>query len=60
MFKKPEHFKIYFLLFLIVLFNRGCTDVVFGTDRGEEMRTQRVVGGPCEYKSYRGIATITS
>lgn len=60
MFKKPEHFKIYFLLFLIVLFNQSCTDVVSGTDRGEEMRTQRVVGGPCEYKSYRGIATITS
>ncbi len=58
--KKPDHFKMYFLLFLIVLFTNGCTDVISGTDRGEEMRTQRVVGGLCEYKSYRGIATITS
>ena len=58
--KKSNHFKYIFLLFLIVLFNQGCTDVISGTDRGEKMRTQRVVGGPCEYKSYRGIATITS
>ena len=60
MFKKLDHFKIYFVLFLIVLFTQGCTDVVSGTDRGEKMQTQRVVGGPCEYKSYGGIATITS
>ena len=58
--KKLNHFKYIFLLLLIVLFNQGCTDVISGTDMGEEMRTQRVVGGPCEYKSYRGIATITS
>lgn len=59
MFKKPDHFKVYFLLFLIVLFTQSCTDVVSGTNRGEAMRTQRVVGGPCEYKFYRGVATIT-
>ncbi|MBW2630248.1 MAG: hypothetical protein JRC90_00545 [Deltaproteobacteria bacterium] len=58
--RRLNHSKVYFLLLLIVLLNQGCTDVVSGTDRGEEMRTQRVVGGPCEYKSYRGIATITS
>jgi hypothetical protein len=58
--KKLNHFKYIFLLFLIVLFNQACTDVVSGTDRGEEMRTQRVVGGPCEYKAYRGYAKILS
>ncbi|MBW2543982.1 MAG: hypothetical protein JRD43_00640 [Deltaproteobacteria bacterium] len=58
--RELNYFKIYFLLFLIVLLNQSCADVVSGTDRCEAMRTQRVVGGPCEYKSYRGIATITS
>ena len=57
---KSNHFESFLLLALAVLLTQGCTDVVSGTDRGEEMRTQRVVGGLCEYKSYRGIATITS
>lgn len=58
--KKSNHFKYFFLLFLIALLNQSCTDVISGTDRGEEMRTQKGVGGLCKYKSYRGIATITS
>jgi len=60
MLEKSNHFELFLLLALGVLLTQGCTDVVSGTDRGEEMRTQRVVGGLCEYKSYRGIATITS
>ena len=58
--RRLNHFNYILLLLLIVLFNQGCADVVSGTDRGEETRRQRVLGGPCEYKSYRGVATITS
>ena len=60
MLKRLNYFETFLLLILVVLFNQGCTDGVCGTNKGKEMGAHRVVGGRCEYKAYRGIATITS
>ncbi len=60
MFVKSDRFKLFFLLVLAVLFGQGCTDGACSADKGKEMGTHRVVGGRCEYKSYKGVATITS
>ncbi len=51
---------LYTVFILIVLFNiQGCTDMAYGTDGVKIIKTGKIVGGRCEYKAYRGTATIT-
>ena len=51
---------LYIVFILIVLFNiQGCTDTAYGTDGMKTIKANKIVGGRCEYKAYRGTATIT-
>ena len=48
------------LLFTIILTIADCSGLIRSMDLPAEKSASRVVGGPCEYKQYKGQATITS
>ena len=48
------------LLFTIILTIADCSGLIRPVDLAAEKSAPRVVGGPCEYKQYKGQATITS
>ena len=48
------------LLFTIILTIADCSGPIRSMDLAAEKSAPRVVGGPCEYKQYKGQATITS
>ena len=50
---------LFFVIFAIII--GCCGDALVGAlDLEQEESVSRVVGGPCEYKEYRGKATIVS
>lgn len=48
------------LLFTIILTIADCSGLIRSMDLAAEKSAPRVVGGSCEYKHYKGQATITS
>jgi len=57
--KNAYHLRKIFLVFCIIMLNAGCFGTGFCTDTGEKMLAPRVLGGPCDYKTYKGHAAIT-
>lgn len=52
--------KVGILLFTIILTIADCSGLIRSMDLAAEKSAPRIVGGPCEYKQYKGQATITS
>jgi len=52
--------KVDILVFAIILTIADCSGSIKRMDLAAESRAPRVLGGPCEYKQYKGKATIVA